>query len=496
MEPRNLGGVKGSDELVEGRRFRVTRVTERAAAGGAPAFHQIEARAEPALRVDLALPLNWNGRLCVQGNGGYAGEAVDTPFRDLPRNLALALGYAVAGSNTGHDADVEPLATFASDPDKLVDYAHRAVHQTTLLAKALLHRIYGEGPRYSYFQGCSTGGRQALIAAQRYPDDFDGIIAGAPVLDFTGSQLWSIRTAQFLADTGIGAAEMAVVAAAINRFHGADEDRPFILDDPIHSGFDIRRDVPVCDGDAPTPGTLTRKQAEAIAAVYAPADIGGRMFPGFPIGAEAIGLTQPGFPPTSGWEGWVYRSDEGFFAGAPDGVRAAFGETFVTQMLGFKGGWRDFDFSPRALGEIERFEALLNATDADLGPFAARGGKLMLYHGLADPALNAARTIAYFEEARHIMGKDKVDAFARFYPMPGMFHCFGGYGPDQFDMLTPLVAWVEAGTAPGTLVATKGPSDAPEMSRPLYPYPKVAKYSGSGDPRHAGSYEAADTLAS
>lgn len=491
MEASKVERLVGHAITIEGRRFKVVSVTARQAKGPAPAFRLLEIRAAPALRVDLALPADWNGRLYMVGNGGYAGEPVDSPMRDFPRNLALAKGYAVVGSNTGHDADVEPLAAFATDRDKLIDYAYRAVHQSAMVGKALLKEIYGKAPDYSYFEGCSTGGRQALMAAQRFPEDFDGIVAGAPVLDFTGSQLWGVRTGQYLAGSGVDAKAMREIAAVVNeRFGDKDGRQPALINDPLGADFDIHRDIPISEDGRE--GTLTKRQADAIAQVYEPAPIGkGRTFPGLPIGGEAIGLGQPGFAPTSGWEGWMYPSSDGFFAFAPDGVRVSFGETFLNEMLGYKGGWQEFDFSDASLEGIEELSELMDATETDLNDFARKGGKLILYHGLADVALNPARTVEYYKGVKAHLG-DHVDDVVRFYLPPGMFHCFGGYGPDQFDMLSPLVDWVERGKRPETVIAIQRPNPTNPQdvwTRPLCPYPATAIYDGKGDATSAESYQ-------
>lgn len=494
MSAGNPDAVQGRSLNIEGREFRVVSVTTREPAGMTPAFRLLEIRAQPALRVDLALPEEWNGRLYMNGNGGFAGEPVDSPLRDLSRAIALFQGYAVVGSNTGHDEAVDPLASFGTDREKLLDYAYRAVHQSVVVAKVLLPLIYGRGPAFTYFEGCSTGGRQGLMAAQRYPEDFDGIIAGCPVLDLTGSQLWGIRTGQWLADTGIGPRQMKIIASVVNKRFGAQEGRnPELIDDPLGADFDPLRDLPICEDGSQRDDCLTRQQAEAIARVYRETSLGrGRTFPGLPVGAEGTGAGQPGFAPLSGWEGWFYPSPDGFFAGAPHGVRVSFAESFLRGMLGYRGHWKDFDFSDQVLQGLDALSALIDAVDPDLSGFARAGGKLLLYHGLADAAVNPARTIAYFDSVRSRMG-DTLDRFMRFYTAPGMFHCFGGYGPDRFDMLSSLVQWVEQDVAPDMILASQVPNPTkPQetLQRPLYPYPAIPRYDGHGDPNSVASYKA------
>ena len=492
MTRTGLEYLIGHRLVIEQREFTVSGASRREAEGAIPAFTLFEIRAAPALRIDLALPDTWNDNLYTIGNGGWAGEPVDSPLRDMPRGLGLARGFAVVGSNTGHDEAVDFGASFGSDREKLIDYAYRAIHHSVLVAQAMLTEIHGRRARYSYYEGCSTGGRQGLMAAQRYPEDFDGIIAGCPVLDLTSTQLAGVRIAQELEGKNVGAREMAIVAGVVNRKLGAREGRAVeLIDDPLGADFDVLRDVPVADGDCIIENALARAQAEAIAKVYEPVAIGrGRSYPGMPIGGEAPGTGLPGTPDLSGWEGWMYPSDVGFFAGTSNGVKASFGETFLQGMLGHRGSWREFDFSDEALGAIEEISALVDAVDPDLGAFARAGGKLILYHGLSDMAVNPARTVAYFDSVRETMG-EAVESFARFYAAPGMFHCFGGYGPHRFDMLTALTGWVERGEAPGTIIASHNPDPARPgkvWTRPLCPYPAIARYDGTGDPFSADSY--------
>lgn len=475
----------GAELTIEGRHFTVSVVEERAASPVSPPFTRLEIRAAPALRVDLALPADWNGSLYVHGNGGFAGEGVDSPLRDPQRAAALGRGLAVAGSNTGHDDTVDVLGSFASDPDKLIDYAHRAVHHTVLVAREMLARIYGRGPAHAYFEGCSTGGRQAIMAAQRYPTDFDGIICGAPVLDFTGSQLWGVRTGQILEGSGIGDAQMRIVARALRDAAVAQNQfEDGLIVDALKLDFDVLRDVPIAPEGEERDDCLTPAQADAFARIYARCDIGaGRTFPGIPFGAEFIGAMMPGLAPASGWAGWFYKWDAGFFTGAQSGVRATFGETFLHYFLGYEGSWKDFDYSDAALAELAEVSALMDAVDPDLSPFAAAGGKLIMYHGLADAALNPARAAAYFEDVRATLGVERVGEFARLYLVPGMFHCFGGYGPSLFDMLTPLVEWADSGTAPQAIVAMEPSMEQPGTiirTRPLCPYPCVTRTGADG----------------
>lgn len=466
-----LDGLEAACFAVEGRAFSVVEVRRRMGAGLTGAHAAVVLHAEPALRVYLSLLHDWNGRLVTQGNGGFVGEGEGAPHRNGFQAEALATGFAVAMSNGGHDAGAASLAHFARDPNKLLDFAHRGIHHTVLVARQVATAVYGCEPAFRYYQGCSKGGRQELMAAQRYPGDFHGIVAGCPVLDFVNTQLWGVYTAQALDGAGVDDAVMAAITGSIlGRFADHNGGDPLIID-PLATQIDVFRDLPVGDDEACAGGGrwITRAQAEALARVYAPADLGGRgSFTGQPVGAEPAGSFLPGDPVASGWSGWFYEADGGLFAGAAGGVRATFGEAFLREILGHPGTWRDFDFSPPALARADEASALLDATQTDLSPFVDGGGKLLIYHGAADAANNPARTAAYVDAVRQEMGA-RADDFLRFYLQPGVFHCWGGYGPDSSDFLGAMVAWVERGEVPATLIASYGQGG--REGRPLAPYP-------------------------
>jgi feruloyl esterase len=454
------------------------------AADGAPESCRVEGLVPPEIRFEISLPSAWNGRLYMFGNGGFAGESLAARNRVPRRSAALAKGFAVAQTNTGHDAEREPLASFASSPLKLADYAYRAVHLTASTAKRVARAYYDVAPLRSYFDGCSTGGRQGLVSAQRFPDDFDGIVVGAPVLDFVGTMVHYTKVHRALATAAVSDEKVRMAAEAVYRSCDATDGlADGLIDDPRRCSFDPARDLPRCT--TPGEGTVcfSDNDIAALQAVYGDVTSDGRrIFPGFPVGAE---VSAPGMAgPRTGWDPWFIRSGQ-----TP--ISRLFMESFFEHMAtpGAKMDWRAFD-PDRDLAKLEPVAALVNATDPDLRPFRARGGKILMYYGWADPALNPLMGVGYYERVRETMGPD-ASGFFRLFLMPGVFHCGGGVGPDEVDTLTPLAEWVEKGTAPERLVASRRLAGSVVRTRPLCPYPMVARYRGTGDSDDAASFDCA-----
>jgi feruloyl esterase len=440
------------------------------AAGETPEYCRVFGQILPEVRFEVSLPASWNGRLYMFGNGGYAGEALDAAARANTARIALARGFAVAQTNTGHDAATEPLGTFASNPQKFLDYAYRAVHVTALTAKRIAQTYYATAPSRSYFDGCSTGGRQGLISAQRFPDDFDGIVVGAPVLSFTGTMINYATIQRALASAGIPPETLKALAADVYaKCDAADGVSDGVIDDPRRCAFVPSRDLTRCANDHAGIECVTQSQIAALDTIY-----GGTkdFFPGWPVGAE------------NSWVPW--------FVGAPNGraVQASFGETFFKNMAFGKPmpdyDWTTFDVQAD-LEKIQAARAALDATDPDLSRFKARGGKIVSYFGWADPALNPLMGVKYYEAVSQRFGAATTD-FYRMFMVPGMFHCRGGVGVSTFDAMTPLVEWVEKGTAPQTILASKVVDTKVVRTRPLCAYPEVAKYKGSGSTDDAANF--------
>ena len=421
----------------------------------------------PEIRFNVSLPTAWNGRFYMHGNGGYAGGPPDSDGTIQTAGRALAHGFATAYTDTGHDRRVEPLGTFArNNLGKEIDYAFRAVHLTAETAKELVLAYYTTPQTYSYWDGCSTGGRQGLMSAQRFPDDFDGIVAGAPILNFTDTQIAYVWNNQALARTPVSPTKLAGVATAVySRCDAADGLEDGVIDDPRQCDFDPTLHLPMCDwaltGECFTPG-----EVETLRAIYdGPMSKGKRYFPGQPVGAEA----------GDGWNRWIV-SDRG----PTIGLR--FAETFF-RFLAFTPDepdfdWHTFDFDTDP--DRVTIRKILDATDPDLSAFRARGGKILTCFGWADTALNPMMGVNYYEDVRQTMGSETTSDFYRLFMVPGMFHCGGGLGTDRFDALTPLVNWVEGGAAPDQIPAARVERGEVTRTRPLCPYPQVAAYLGAG----------------
>lgn len=448
-----------------------------------PEFCRVEGQILPEVRFEVSLPAAWNRRLYMFGNGGYAGEALDAPGRVNSRARALQRGFAVAQTNTGHSALNEPLGAFAADRQKLLDYAFRSLHVTAKTAKLLGAAYYGAGPAKSYFDGCSTGGRQGLILAQRFPSDFDGIVAGAPVLNFTATIEFFARISQALMANPLPTSKLKLLADTIYaQCDAKDGLKDGLIDDPRNCRFEPARDLPKCDAAADRPDCFTTGQITALRAIYGDLTAGGkRIYPGWTVGAEVAGPNGK-----AGWDGWIARDD-----GPSTGT--IFAEAFFRYLAfpkkdpSFTVGGFDAD---RDQPRLESIHELLDATDTDLSAFQRRGGKILMYFGWADPALNPLMGIEYYEGVSKRMGPPTTDFF-RLFMVPGMFHCGGGIGTSAFDAVTPLISWEEKGKAPDSILASRLESGKAVRTRPLCAYPEIAKYKGRGSIDEAESFACA-----
>jgi feruloyl esterase len=459
-----------------------------------PAFCRVVAVAKPVadseIGIEVWLPASgWNGKLQGLGNGGFAG-LIDH------QNLAEALrhGYVAAATDAGHKSPLPVDASWApGHPEKVADFGHRGVHEMTRAAKELALAFFGERPKRAYFAGCSDGGREALMEAQRYPEDYDGILAGAPANNWTALltfAVWHTRALTQDPASFIPPAKIPSIAAAVNAAcDGLDGVKDGILDDPRECRFDPS--TIQCKSGEDTSSCLTGPQVAALRNQYeVMRDARGqRIYPGYLPGAE----DGPG-----GWATWVTGPEPG------KSLMAYFGFNYYGDMVYGKSGWdpEAFDIERDMRAAIEKTGAVLDATNPDLGPFSARGGKLVVYHGWQDPAIPALGAIDYYEQVAARMGREKTGSFMRLYMAPGLQHCGGGPGPDLFgqagdwtsddpsrSLRVSLERWVEQGTAPAMIIAAKrAEGGSVVMTRPLCAHPEVARYIGAGDPKDAASY--------
>ncbi len=460
-----------------GAEVRIDSATLVAATQQAPEHCDVRGVIAPEARFAVKLPANWNNRFYMVGGGGYAGQISHGPM-----NIGLQKGYATASTDTGHDAAKEPLATFANpvpnNPHadrKVLDYAYLAVHNTAVLAKQIVKSYYGSDPKYSYWVGCSTGGRQGLMEAQRYPEDFDGYVIGAPVLKISHEQMRGIWNAQAVtAEPGRLAVEkLPLLAAAVyKKCDGADGVQDNLIADPRRCNFDPAVDLPKCAGDVDGKDCFTAGQIAGLKKVYGGVRTskGKLLYPGQPLGAEIA--------PPNGRSAWIGS------IGAEPGAGLAFGETFMRYMtrppLGADWSYKSFNFDtdPAKLAAISK---MIDATNPDLTRLKKRGGKIIQYHGWADALVNPQASVDYYESVLKKMGRRQTQEFYKLYMLPGVFHCAGGVGCDRADWFTPLVEWVEKGVAPAAIAGARVQQGTTVMTRPHCPYPQTAKYKGSGD---------------
>jgi len=472
---------------------------EKALYAGLPAFCRVTIldtpSADSAIPIEVWMPVKgWNGRFRGQGNGGFAGQ---TDFGGLA--AALMQRYASGGTDTGHSTASGIDGSWAlGHPEKVIDFGYRAIHEMTAKSKAVVEAYYAKPAAHNYFVSCSDGGREALMEAQRFPADYDGIVAGAPANYWThliANALYNSR-ALFVdpADYIPGAKIPAIQAAALAACDSADGVTDGVISDPQNCHF--KPATMVCKG-AETNACLTARQAHTLELLYAGGhnSRGKLIFPGYLPGSE----DGPG-----GWIPWITGP-------APEqsalyGFATGYFKNFVYE----KSDWdyKKADMDDAIKLAMEKTAHALDATDPDLKPFLARGGRLILYHGWNDPAISALNTVHYYNELRKATGAKQADAAVRLFMVPGTQHCAYGPGasifdqwgmpqtafPDdaQHDIYLAIESWVEKGEAPDHMVAAKltdlGPAAHVLMTRPMCAYPQVAKYKGAGDTNDAASF--------
>lgn len=433
------------------------------------------------IRFEVNLPDDWNGRTLMFGNGGLAGQHAGDPRIISTRDKVLANRFVSVYSDNGHDARVEPGASFAyKNVAKLIDYGYRAVHLTQLTSEALVAIYYQRKHRYSYFMGCSNGGRQALMAAQRFPEDFDGILAGAPANDFTGLKFSQAHRMRAILESDMNLAKATRLGGHIlAACDGSDGLEDGLISDPSECQFELN-DLPLC-GKTQSDDCFTNKDIKALNAFYAPVMVGGEeVYPAFPVGSEVTGPQS--FGEYSGWMPWVINP-----RGRP--ILDVLGSEFFRYIVFVEDNpelvWTDVDFS-EAPDNLEFTRQVLDSVNPDLSPYKNAGGKLLSYFGWADPDINPVSAINYHSSVHEAV--EDTDDFYRLFMVPGMFHCAGGPGPSDFDAMTPLIDWVEKGIAPQSITATHQRNNEVVYTRPLCPHPQTAKFDGVGDVTKASSF--------
>jgi feruloyl esterase len=473
-----------------------------------PAFCRVTATLKPAkdsdIKVEVWLPLTgWNGKYRGNGNGGFAGQILYPSMAG-----AISEGYATASTDTGHEGNGLTADWALGHPDKIVDFGWRAIHEMTVRAKTIIQAFYGESAKKSYFSGCSNGGRQALMEAQRFPADYDGIIAGAPANYWTrvfAAFIWNMQATQATPESYIGVKKIPAIGKTVAEACDAkDGVKDGVLNDPRECRFDPG--VLLCkEGDADS--CLTAPQVTALKKIYeGPVDSKGKqIFPGFLPGGEEGG---------GGWATWIGlgpgKDWQGLFA-------SGFFKNMIVSKEQIDLKTINVETAVKMAGDQQA--KTFDAVDPNLKPFMARGGKLIVYHGWSDAALPPQASVNYFNSVEATLGQSATASFMRLYMAPGVQHCAGGPGPSSFgqfasagdaqhDINQALEQWVEKGAAPDKLIATKNlpreqadsaqtesdhassePAKPAKITRPLCPYPQSAKYKGTGDTNDAANFE-------
>lgn len=405
---------------------------------------------------------DWNGKYEEVGNGGFNGNIVYPAMAS-----ALREGYVTGSTDGGHKGG---SASFAlGHPDKVLDFGFRGIHETAVKAKAIITAYYGRAPRFSYWNGCSTGGRQGLKEAQRFPEDFDGIVAGAPANYETHLHAWTVAVgmAGIRGDKNILPASLMPVInrAVMTACDPQDGVRDGLLNDPRKCKFDPG--TLVCNGTN-NGNCLTPDQVEAVKTLYAPLRTrrGDLIFPSFEPGSEL------------GWPLLVSGN-------APNALGQ---DTFRYLTYGNPNwDWHTFDADRDTAAADEKDDGIINAIDPDLSKFKARGGKLLMYHGWDDQLIAPENSINYHASVLKKMGSKQEDWY-RLFMVPGMQHCGGGTGPNQINWMGAIERWREAGSAPEQIIAAHVAAATVDMTRPLCPYPQVATYKGVGSVNDAASF--------
>jgi hypothetical protein len=458
------------------------------AEGEVPPHCRVTGVIAPEVAFEIHLPERWNRRFYMTGNGGLAGDALDGPV-NADRAAALVNGFVTARTNTGHDARKEPSGSFVlSNPAKAIDYAYRAVHVTAETAKKIATDYYARPIAFSYWNSCSNGGRQGLLEAQRFPDDFDGIVANAPWVDQTGFTVGAMWNQKAITETPLTPAKLNVVAAsAMAKCDAVDGLKDGLIDDPRKCTFDPSRDVPACRAGADAPDCLTPAESAAVSRIYAGPSSGGKaFFPGFMVGSEAVNVG-PNGTTASGWVNTIVPAQPG---AKPADFNLAEGVMRYLILDPPQATYDAMTFNfDRDTRLTERWSKLADAKETDLSRFRNSGGKLIMTYGWADTILQPMMGVNYYEAVVAKNGRSTAD-FARLFMMPGVAHCGGGVGPDRIDAVTAVIDWVEKGKAPDSLLATKvtNGNGAVVRTRPLCPYPQVARYTGQGSIDDAANF--------
>jgi hypothetical protein len=430
-------------------------------------FCKVSGRISKEIDFELLLPQNWNGRFLMSGGGGFVGS--------IQNNLIdyVNSGYATVGTNTGHVGNSLMADWALNNMERQINFGRLAIHRTAVVSKSIINVFYCAYPVYSYFLGCSRGGGQAMVEAQFYPEDFNGIVAGAPAFN------WPAIGAKFIQGCQLNYPDPKALTRPIitkdnlkllqehvlRQCDNIDGLSDKIINDPRDCKFDFSK-LPVCPNDKAGPNCFTNQQLAAIKAIYSPMSVEGKIvYPAFPYGLEAeIGS----------WDTWIAGSSQ-----FPS-LHYMFGTNMFKFLVYNSPSWDYTKYDFRKFFEETRYaSSYLDATKTDYSDFKKHNGKMIMYHGWNDPALSAYATTQHYEEA---MKNDKdLQSYIRLFLLPGVLHCGGGTGCDSVDWVKLIQDWTENDKAPERVVFSKMENGKAVMTRPVYPFPKVTIYSGKGE---------------
>jgi len=433
------------------------------------------------INFELLLPNHWNNRFVMGGGGGFVGNV---------QNVArwkVKEGYATSGTDTGHKGHGLTADWAYHNMERQVNFGHLAVHRTAVVSKAIINQYYCSFPEYSYFIGCSRGGGQAMMEAQRYPEDFNGIVSGAPAFDWPGTAAEFIQNIQNiypdpnnLEEPIISRANLQLLQTIVlEQCDAIDGLKDQILNDPRDCNIDFDS-FPICNTNSARDECFTQVQIKAIKSVYDGIINEGKMiYPGFPFGGE----NEPG-----GWFEWIVGPNQSTMQLNFPSLQFGFG-TEMLKYLVFQDP--DFDYSSydfsNYLDVTQYASSYLNATSTDYSGLKNRKGKMIIYHGWNDPALSALSTIEHYDNAKN--ADKEIEDYIRLYLLPGVLHCGGGPGPHEVDWLELVREWVENDKAPERVILSKSVDGKKIMTRPVFPYPQKAVYDGKGNPNKESNFK-------
>jgi feruloyl esterase len=442
-------------------------------------FCRLTGRISKEINFELILPQQWNGRFLMSGGGGFVGE-IQNHLRNRTND-----GYASAGTDTGHQGSGISAEWALDNMERQLNFGRLAIHRTAVVSKSLIHSYYCADPSYSYFSGCSRGGGQAMVEAQFYPEDFDGFVTGAPAFSWPAIGAKFIQVSQKnypnpndLSKPVINNDNLKLLQENVLRqCDNLDGLSDKIINDPRNCNIDFSK-LPLCPDNKAGSTCFTQEQLAAIKSVYSPVLVDQKMiYPGFPFGLEGE---------VGSWDAWISGTSP-YLQKTPS-LHYMFSTGMFKYLVYNDPSWDYSQYDFQNFFEETRYaSSYLDATQTDYTEFKKLKRKMIMYHGWNDPALSALATIDHYEEA---MQKDKdLQSSIRLFLLPGVLHCGGGTGPDNIDWIQQIRNWVENNQAPDRLVMSKMEKGKAVMTRPVYPYPKVAIYNGSGDPNQEKNFK-------